>query len=197
MITKSQTKSLFYLDRDTDINELASEIMRVKRSEILVFLQRQHERLQEKKPGEYFTVEDVLKLKDGELEKMNRFFRGAVIPYFARQKYDIWTDDISSDDIHKATEEVKRAVGFLKYDHTGHLTEEVNSMASFERCKDLNEFLNMVQVVCFDDEGFIFPDSEHFHKVVQAKGRDEANRQMFHELHEKVKNKFAGREIIK
>jgi len=197
MIKKNMTQSMFYLDRDTDINELADEIVRVKRSEVLVFLQRQYDRLQEKKPGEYFTVEDVLKLKDGELEKMNRFFRGAVIPYFARQKYDIWTEGISSDDIHKATEEVKRAVGFLKYDHTGHITEEVNSMASFERCKDLNEFLNMVQVVCFDDEGFTFPDSEHYHEVVKAKGRSEADRQMFHELHEKHKNKFAGREIIK
>jgi hypothetical protein len=196
MITKNKVKSMFFLDRDTDINELADEILRMKRSEILVFLQRQHERLQEKQPGEFFTVEDVLQLKDGELENMQRFFRGAVIPYFIRQKYNIWTPGLSSKDTEKGTEEIKRAVGFLKYDHTGHITEEVNSMSTFERCKDLNEFLNMIQVVCFDDEGFIFPDSEYFKKLLKEKGREAAQRQVIEELHEKVKNKHYKREII-
>ncbi len=194
MITKSQVKSLFYLDRDTDINVLASEIIRMKKAEMIVFLQRQHERLQEKDAGEYFTVEDVLKLKDGELEKMQRFFRG--VPYYIRQKYNIWSEGIETDMIYKGTNEIKKAVGFLKYDHTGHITEEVNSMASFERVKDLNEFLTMVQEVCFDDEAFIFPDSEYFRKLEKQKGRHSAQRQVFLELHEKVKNKHYQREII-
>ncbi len=171
-------------------------MLRVKRSELIVFLQRQHERLQEKDAGEYFTVEDTTKLKDGELEKMQRFFRGAVIPYFVRQKYNIWTEGIESDAIHAGTDEIKRAVGFLKYDHTGHITETVNSMSTFERVKDLNEFLNMVQVVCFDDEGFLFPDSEYFRKLEKEKGRGAAERQCFKELHEKVKNQHYKREII-
>lgn len=197
MITKSQVKSLFYLDRDTELNSLVDEIIRRKRAEILVFLQRQQDRLQEKEAGEYFTIEDTLKLKEGELEKMQRFFRGAVIPYYARQKYDIWSEGISSDILYQCTEEVKRAVGFMKYDSTGHQTDEVNSMANFERVKDLNEFLNMVQAVCFDDDGFIFPDSELFKKLEKEKGRHAAQRQVFLELREKVKNKYFKRKIIK
>jgi len=196
MITKNQTKSLFYLDRDTNINVLAEEILRMKRAEIIVFLQRQQERLQEKDATKYYTVEDVLKLKDGELENMQRFFRGAVVPYYTRQKYDIWTEGISSDDLAKGTEDIKRAVGFLKYDHTGHQTEEVNSMTSFERVKDLNDFLKMVEEVCFDDEAFIFPDSEHFKKLEKEKDRHSAQRQVFLELYERVKNRHYKREII-
>lgn len=196
MIEKRKVKSLFYLDRDTDVNELAAEILRTKRSEIIVFLQRQHERLQEKEAGEFFTVEDILQLKDGELENMQRFFRGAVIPYYVRQKYNIWSESIEEDFIHKGTEEIKRAVGFLKYDHTGHITETVNSMATFERVKDLNEFLHMVQVVCFDDEMFIFPDSKYFKDLLKKKGRSAAQRQIVQELHEKVKNQHYKREII-
>lgn len=196
MITKSQVKTLYYLDRDTDINVLTNEIMRTKKAEITVFLQRHHERLQEKDAGEYFTVEDILKLKDGELEKMQRFFRGAVVPYYVRQKYNIWTDSIDSEDLYNGTNEIKRAIGFMKYDHTGHITEEVNSMTSFERVKDLNEFLTMVQEVCFDDEAFIFPDSEYFKKLEKLKGRHAAQRQVSQELHEKVKNKHYKREII-
>lgn len=196
MITKNQTKSLFYLDRDSDVNSLVSEILRVKRSEILVFLQRQHDRLQEKDAGEYFTVEDVLKLKEGELENMQRFFRGAVVPYYVRQKFNIWSDTIDSESIERGTNEIKKMVGFLKYDHTGHITEEVNSMVTFERVKDLNEFLAMVENVCFNDEGLIFPNSEDFKKVEKEKGRDSAQRQMISELHEKVKNQHYKREIL-
>lgn len=196
MILKDKTKSLFYLDRDTNISQLADEILRVKRSEIIVFLQRQSNRLQEKDIGEYYTVEDVLKLKDGELEKMQRFFRGAVVPYYVRQKYNIWSDELSQDYIDKGTDELKRSVGFMKYDHTGHITEEVNSMATFERVKDLNEFLKTIEVVCFDDNDFIFPDSKHFKDLEKDKGRYAAHRQLTSELHEKFKNKFYKREII-
>lgn len=195
MITKKQQKNLFYLDRDTDVNVLAEEIMRRKRGELIVFLQHHHDRLQEKDAGEYFTVEDITQLKDGELEKMQRFFRGAVVPYYARQSRDIWTDGIGSDVLAAATEEIKRRVGFLKYDYTGHITEEVNSMANFERVKDLNEFLKMVEEVCFDDEAYIFPDSKLFRELEKTKGRAAAQRQVFQELREKVKNKHYKREL--
>lgn len=196
MILKDKTKSLFYLDRDTNISQLADEILRVKRSEIIVFLQRQFHRLQEKELGEYYTVEDILKLKDGELEKMQRFFRGAVVPYYVRQKYNIWSDEVSQEDINKGTDELKKSVGFMKYDHTGHLTEEVNSMATFERVKDLNEFLKMIEQVCFDDNDYVFPDSKRFKDLEKEKGRYATHRQMTSELHEKFKNKFYKREII-
>ena len=196
MITKSQTKSLYYLDRDTDVVELVDRMMATKRAELIVFLERQHSRLQEKQAGEYFTVEDVTKLKEGELENMQRFFRGAVVPYYTRQKYDIWSDTMASDDLDKGTKEIKRAIGFLKYDSTGHITDEVNSMTTFERVKDLNEFLKMVEEVCFDDEAFIFPDSKHFKDLEKEKGRASAQRQVFLELYEKTKNRHYKREII-
>lgn len=196
MITKNQTKGLYYLDRDTNVEELVDEMLKVKREEALIFLRRQHDRLQEKEAGEYFTVEDTTKLKDGELEKMMRFFRGAVVPYYLRQTRNHWHEKLPTDMIIECTDEIKRSVGFMRYDHTGHLTQEVNSLATFERVKDFNEFLNMVQAVCFDDDGHIFPDSEHFKRLEKEKGRDAAQRQVFLELHEKIKNKHYKREII-
>lgn len=196
MITKNQSKNLYYLDRDTDIVALVDEMAKVKRAEAIVLLRRQQDRLNEKDAGTYFTLEDILKLKDGELERMQRFFRGAVVPYYARQAYDIWSEAIPEDMIYKATEEIKRSVGFVKYDCTGHQTEEVNSMASFETVKDLNEFLKMVEEVCFDDNAYIFPDSKHFKELDKEKGRVSAQRQAYLELYEKIKNKHYKREII-
>lgn len=196
MITKNQTRSLYFIDRDTDINVLVDKILRVKKSEALVFLERQKNRLQEKDAGTYFTLEDILKTKEGELENMQRFFRGAVVPYYARQKHNIWTEKIDSSYLDDATNDIKRSVGFMKYDHTGHQTDEVNSMSTFEKVKDLNEWLKAVEEVCFDDNVYIFPNSKHFKALCHQKGKDIAQRQIIKELHEKIKNKFKNREII-
>lgn len=196
MITKNQTKALYYLDRDTDINALIDEIIEIKKSELEIFLNRQLDRLQEKDAGEYYTIEDISKLKEGELEKMNRFFRGAVIPYYLRQNLNFWEKDIPTSLIIDTTDEIKKMVGFMKYGHDGHITNEVNSLTTFERVKDLNEFINTVKNVCFDDNDYIFPDSEYFEKLEKEKGREAAQRQVTRELYEKFKNKFYKREII-
>jgi len=195
MIFKNKIQSLFFIDRDTDINDLADRILKQKAIEIKEFLEDQRIRLEEKDAGEYFTVEDTLKLKEGELERMNRFFRGAVVPYYIRQKYNIWAKTIPSKTIIYGADEIKRLVGFMKYNHDGRITKETNSLTTFLRVKDLNEFLKMVEAVCFDDNYFIFPDSKHFKDLEKNKGRGSAQRQVFKELHEKVKNKHYKREI--
>lgn len=192
MILKTLTKALYFLDRDTDIDPLVDEIMRAKRADITVFLQRQKERLQEKEAGEYFTLEDILRVKEGELENMNRFFRGAVVPYYTMQSRNIWGETPSSKLLAECTEEIKREVGFMKYDHTGHITDEVNSMTTFERVKDLNDFLHTIKEVCFNDQGYIFPDSKHFKELVKAKGREAAQRQVLQELYQEYKNRLPG-----
>ena len=198
MITKNQTKSLYYLDRDTDVRTLVDEMMRTKRAEAITFLERQKDRLQEKEAGEYYTVEDTTKLKDGELEKMMRFFRGAVVPYYVRQRHDLW-DILQEPDaslVAECTNEIKRAVGFMRYDHTGHITKDVNSLATFERAKDFSQFLRDVEAVCFDDRGYIFPDSKLFRDLEKLKGREAAHRQALYELRERVKNLYKDRQIV-
>lgn len=195
MILKNLTKTLHFLDRDTNVPDLVEEILRQKRAEITVFIERQQGRLQEKEAGDYFTLEDSLKVKEGELENMQRFFRGAVVPYYAMQSRNVWGEDLSSGLIDDCTEEIKREVGFFKYDHTGHITDEVNSMATFERVKDLNEFLNTIEDACFKDQGYIFPDSKHFKDLVKLKGRDAAQRQVLQELYQQYKNRFPGGNI--
>ena len=195
MITKNQSRLLYYLDRDTDVPALVDRMLRARRVESIQLIERLKTRLQEKPAGEYYTVEDRVSLKDGELEKMMRFYRGAVIPYFVRQQYDHWDDELPRGAMEAAHEEVKMSVGFMRYDHTGHITKETNSLATFERVKDFNEFLTHVEGVCFQDNGFIFPDSEHFLKLEKEKGRAAAQQQVFEELREKHKNRFGGREI--
>lgn len=195
MITKNNTKTLHYLDRDTDIDALAEEILRVKKIELIEFLRIRKNRLQEKEAGNFDTIEDTTKAKDGELEKMMWFFRGAVIPYYIRQRYDFWEESIPSSLKARGTDEVKTRVGFLKYDHTGHITTEVNSMLAFDKVKDLNLFLTQIEEVCFNDDGYEFPDSENFNRLRESKGYDAAKRQAFQELYERHKNKHYKREI--
>ena len=184
------------MDRETDPVVLAREIIKTQEAELIVFLTRQHSRLQEKDAGESFTVENTVKLKEGELERMNRFFRGAVAPYYARQRFDVWDDNLPSKYVVAATKELKQRVGFMLYDHNGRITENVNSMTTFLLVRDLNAFLKEIEEVCFDDEGFIFPDSKHFKALWKEKGRIAAERQVFEELREKHRNRFFDRKII-
>ena len=197
MILKTLTKSLYYLDRDTDVDILVDEILRAKKAEIKIFIERQKNRLQEKEAGSYFTLEDILKVKEGELENMQRFFRGAVVPYYAMQSRDVWESTLKSKLLSECTKEIKLAVGFVKYDHTGHITDEVNSMTTFERVKDLNEFLHTIEEVCFNDQGYIYPDSKHFKELENQKGRIPAQLQVRQELYQKYKNRFPNGNIPK
>lgn len=194
MISKNFCKQYHYLDRDTDIEQLASEMMPALKSELMNFLQYKQTLLQAKDAGEFITLEHMVKAKEGELEKMNLFFRGPVVEYYFRQKYDYWNlnDPIPASHLNDATDEIKRAVGFTLYDHTGKKTDDVNSMMTFTTVKALNEFLNDIENVCFNDQGYIFPDSDHFKKLLKLKGRQSAKRQVIGELHDRVKNKHAS-----
>lgn len=186
----------YYLDRDTDTDKLTNRILENKKADLMEWLKEHKNTLQGREAGDSFTLKDDITLQHGELENMQRFFRGAVVPYYFRQKYNYWHYSIPSKSFQNATNELKKRVGFIKYNHKGKPIDEVNSMTTFKKVEDLNEFLTMVQEVCFDDEGFIFPDSEYFKKLEKEKGRAEAQKQVFFELYEKYRNKFYKREIL-
>lgn len=195
MVTNKYVKNLYYLDQKTDIGKLVDSMTKYKKQELVDFLEAKQNKLQSKEVGEYYTLEDTVKIKDGELENMQRFFRGAVVPYYVRQEYDLWDETIPADYLQKGTKEIKKQVGFMRYDHTGHMTDEVNSMLTFRKVEEMNEFLAMVESVCFEDRSNIFPNSDYFKELEDKKGRTAAKRQVFLELKEKTKNKHYNREL--
>lgn len=186
-----------YLDRDTNLDTLTDEIMHAMRDDVRAFLEFKQNILMGKEAGEFITLEHVLRAKEGELDKMNLFFRGPVVEYYFRQKFDYWNlnEPIPASHLNDTTDEIKRMVGFTLYDHEGRKTDEPNSMTTFQTLKALNEFLNDIENVCFIDQGYIFPDSAHFKALVKRKGRESAKRQVMRELYEKVKNQHAGRDV--
>lgn len=198
MISKNFVKESFFIDRDTNIQDLVSSIMRDStfEADLLNFLEYKQNMLEGKSAGEFISLEHIVRAKEGDLDKMNLFFRGPVVEYYFRQEYGFWNRDrIPSSNLNDTTDEIKRAVGFTLYDHEGHKTDDVNSMTTFTTVKALNEFLNDIENVCFIDKGFIFPDSAHFKALLRSKGREGAKRQVMNELHEKVKNKYQNRNI--
>lgn len=188
MIEKKQVRNLYYVDRDTDIGKLVEKINKNRVDEIVAFLNEKKNNLQSKEAGEYITIEDILKMKDGELENMQRFFRGAVVPYYARQSRDVWSEKIPAPIIKDCVDEIKKEVGFIIYDHTGHPTDEVNSMTTFKYVKDLNQFLKDVEENIFGEQ-YIYPDSERFKELEKTKGRNVARIQIIEELKIKMKNR--------
>lgn len=191
MISKNFVKTVHYLDRDTQLEPLCDEIIESIRPELMMFLEYKHNLVLEKPAGEYLTIEHLVRAQEGELDKMNLFFRGPVVEYYFRQKFDYWNlnDNIPASHINDTTDEIKRMVGFTLYDHTGRKTDEVNSMTTFHTVRALNEFLNDIENVCFIDQGYIFPDSGHFKQLVLSKGRDGAKRQVLEELKVRIQNK--------
>jgi hypothetical protein len=196
MISKNFIKETHYLDRDTNIEDLAEQIAVDFMGDLVPFLEYKQNLLEGKSAGDYIGLDHILRSKEGDLERMNLFFRGPVVEYYFRQEHGYWNEEaIPASHINDTTDEIKRMVGFTLYDHEGHKTDDVNSMTTFTTVKALNEFLNDIEHVCFDDKGHIFPESAHFKSLLKSKGREGAKRQVIHELHEKVKNKYQDREI--
>src|SRR5690606_35746178 len=121
--------------------------------------------------------------------------RGPVVEYYIRQKHNLWTP-IPIELRQRETDEIKRRVKFVLYDHLGKITNEVNSLAVFKKTDEFNNFLKEVEAVCFLDDDYIFPDSKRFLDLVNAKGLYIARQQVINELKEQYKNKFYKRDNI-
>ena len=160
MISKNFTKQLHYIDRDTNVPQLANEMMQAMLPELVMFLEYKQNLLQGKDAGEFITVEHIARAKEGELDRMHLFYRGPVVEYYFRQKFDFWNlnDPIPASHLNDTSDEIKRMVGFTLYDHTGKKTDEPNSLTTFQRVKDMAEFLNDIEQICFEDQGYFWPD---------------------------------------
>lgn len=190
MITRNKVQNLYYIDRDTDIHAIIRQVQRDVERELEPLLEQKKIELQEKEAGEYFTIKSTFDVINNALQKIFAFFRGPVIEYYARQKYDDYSNKLDRAVITDVTDDIKRATGFVLYDSKGRQTDQVNSLLSFAQAKDVAEWLEDVRAVCFDDQGYIFPDSDHFNNLVKLKGEDFAKRQVITELKTRVENKF-------
>jgi len=192
MITKDSVKLLKYLDRDSNPKQVFDEMTVVAENQFITLAENHINQLNGEEAGEYRTVEITFKIVNKALEKMNFFFRGAVVPYYARQKHDYWHAKIPKELLEDATDDIKRAVGFVLYDHTGHQTDQVNSLTSFRTTKQFTEWLNDVEEVVFGtgaNQMYIFPNSDHFNELVEKYGRDVATVRATNELMQQYKNK--------
>lgn len=190
MITKNKVKNLTYIDRDSNAEEIVDKLFKNSRDEMILFVQSHIDKLQSKDAGTFYTVIDEFKIVNEEMQNQIEFYKGAVTHYYARQLKDYWGETIPASILKECDKEIKKRVGFICYDWEGKPTNETNSVLNFRDTKEFSLFLNDVENVCFEDEGYMFPDSEHFKLLVKEKGRGIAIRQAFNELKAWYKNKF-------
>lgn len=190
MITKNKVKNLTYIDRDSNAEEVVDKLFKTARGEMILFVQSHIDKLQSKDAGTFYTVIDEFKIVNKEMQNQIEFYKGAVTHYYARQLKDYWGETIPTSILKDCDQEIKKRVGFICYDWEGKSTNETNSVLNFRDTKEFSLFLNDVENVCFEDEGYLFPDSEHFKSLVKEKGRGIAIRQAFNELKAWYKNKF-------
>lgn len=195
MIGKNKSKHLFYIDRDTDIDKLIERMVSEMKNEWRHLFETEKNNLQAK-ATEFVTVENNLTVGNTEMQRMTRFYKGAVLPYYYRQEYGDWDHEITSDQLDDIDKEVKRKVGFVLYDHTGMKTNEVNSTTTFKLARDFADFLNDIENVCFTDNGYIFPDSDEYKKREKKYGVEVAKAWAANTLKEKILNKYKDRVIV-
>lgn len=189
MSIPKKLKTLEYIDRDSKPKEVVESFISKVREQLEMFVEMNIEQLQDK-AGEFRTLQATFEVLNREMDRMMFFFRGAVVPYYVRQQNDLWDEKIPTSLVEKGVEEIKMRTGFILYDHLGKPTDETNSITTFRNTKQFSEWLTQVENVCFIDEGLFFPDSEHFNKLVEKKGRTEAQRQVLHELKVKYDSMF-------
>jgi len=195
MITKNKSKHIHYLDRDTDIESLLAEMMNRMIPEWRTVLEDEQMNLQGKDAGEFRTIDNTFSIGNTELQRMLRFYKGAVIPYFYRQEYGNWDEKISGENLQDTDMQMKRMIGFVLYDTKGKKTTDVNSTLTFKLAREFNEFLTDIENVCFTDNGYIFPDATEYKKREKEHGVGGAKVWATTVLKEKIMNKYPNREI--
>jgi hypothetical protein len=178
----------YYIDRDTDTAKLANKMLKEAEPFLNQFLLGHHNRLQGREPGEYFTVDFGALLRDGGLEYLTRFYKGAVLQYYYRQSRDYWGGKFTTAMGVEVDKELKKETGFVLYDDTGIPTGEVNSTKNYKTVTAFSQWLNVIKEAIFEPNGYLFPDSKHYKALEKAKGRHAAKVQVFNELKTHYKN---------
>jgi len=189
---EKEIQNLFYLDRDTNIEKLAESILQNKRNTLLKFLKHHQDVLQEREAGEFFPIEDSIKIKDKSIDKMITFYKSAVVQYYIRQEYDVWEEKLTPEQLERGDKEMKEKIGYILYGIDGKPTGKVNSVTAFKQLKEMNTFLKQIEEVCFKDNGYMFPDSKHFNTLKDAKGLGPAKLKIMYELKTWYDNQFAN-----
>lgn len=196
MITKNTSKNTYYIERDTDPYEVMARLQKQLESELLPIIQYEVNELKGKEAGTYRTLDIVGKIGSTEMSRLIRYYKSAVVSGYYRQHYGNWDRNIEAIELQMADAEIKRLVGFVERDHTGMKTDIPNSITSFKLVKEFLQFLTDVENVCFEDNGYLFPDADEYKKVEKAKGVHVAKTEWIDKLKEHVKNMHPNREIV-
>ena len=175
-MSKNITKQQFYIDRDTSVTEVITKVGKWFKTIVYKFLEARQIDLQEEKAGGFRTVTVTVKIENKELTRLHAFFRGAVVIYYIRQSREMFEREykVSGEDMKTAVDEMKEETKFYIHDEIGKVVG-LNSFAVFENTKKYTEKLNEIEKIMFDDNGYLFPDSEEYNADYKAYGRQRAD----------------------
>ncbi len=173
-----------YIDRDSNEDEIINQIIKWAKSQRGI-IRNEIAKLQEK-PGEFriINLPDKIKPLNREIQRMLAFLWGAVVPYYYRQKYDIYDRNfkMSKEQQQEVMDEFKAAVGFYRFNSNGEITG-LNSLTTLQETKEFANFINDVRREVFgiypeqnDDEGhYLFPNSEKYKENYSKRGKEYAD----------------------
>lgn len=196
MITKNKSKNTYYIERETDSSVVMERVLLQLVKELRPMIDENINLLNSKDAGEYRTLEISCSIGNTEMSRLIRFYKSAVVNGYYRQHYGNWDRKPKAEELRQVDAELKRLVGFVERDIQGNKTDIPNSITTFKLVKEFLQFLTDVENVCFEDNGYLFPDAKEYKNTEKKKGRSVAQSEWLDKLKEHIKNKFPNREIV-
>jgi len=196
MKTAKGIKNIGFIDMHSNAEEVVDKLLKQTRDEKIEYVKERINYLNEKGEGHMETLSDTLNSENKSLADLRAFFRGAVVPYYWRQSREVFNADMTSVDMAECAGEMKRTIGYILYGQDGKPQIDfdgkvkVNSTMLFKQTKEYTNFLKDIEENCFDDNGYKFPDSDHYKELMRATNRKSADARVLHELEVWTKNRY-------
>lgn len=172
---------LFHITRDEHADNLIKQIIRwVQR--LYKFIELHIQALQTDPTG-FRTVIVSVEIVNKELAHLHAFFRGAVVKLYWMQSREIFDPayTLDKDAMRQAVKEIKEGARFFLYDANGNIEKAengeplLNTFAVFTETKAFSDRLKVIEQAVFEDNGYYFPNTEHWKANLKKHGESIAN----------------------
>ncbi len=144
------------------------------------------------KAGETRTIKVTYELFNPEVERVRKFFEGAVVDYWIIQNNDMVSGEIPRIMHDQARETLLSNTLGYDVQLLDRKERRRKSTADFISTQHWHDFLETLRETEFEPNGFEFPDSKVFWEIAEKHGLDQAKRIATEQLRDRMKAKMQG-----
>ncbi len=132
-------------------------------------------------------LKSVTTIHNPQIENMVKFFNGAVVDYYLIQSKDLLSGELPLIMRKQAREELLDSAMGYELKMLTKTSRRRKSTADFTNTQQWNDLLKKLEETEFEPNGYEFPNSEEFWKLVSKHGYTEAKEASIQQLRDKMK----------